>query len=251
MRNQLFRIIRGFVIAIVIVLGFGGLFSLYTDTLSEEKQGEVLIKAIPFVAVFVSIILVFICLIVLIAIGLENKVPQRTYRPIERVIIAGILLGVAGLFQGWRLFAYEVGFLVLLASLLLFMVWSHLNPMPTRQSRQLPPLRQQAHVIGLVIGVIVGGIIAAAVISDAQPAEPYGIGQTLWNFKDDAEKAQIKEDAENDYRNSKIPLILFASLMPAVLVYLAVRELVEAQLNSRKKKRETTDKQLPASSVSG
>ncbi len=251
MRNQLFRIIRGFVIAIVIALGFGGLFSLYTDTLSEEKQGEVLIKAIPFVAVFVSIILVFICLIVLIAIGLENKVPQRTYRPIERVIIAGILLGVVGLFQGWRLFAYEVGFLVLLASLLLFMVWSHLNPMPARRSRQLPPLSQQAHIIGLVIGVIVGGIVVAAVISDAQPAEPYGIGQTLWNFKDDAEKAQIKADAENDYRNSKIPLILFASLMPTSLVYLAVRELVEAQLNSRKKKRETIDQPLPASSVPG
>ncbi len=64
-----------------------------------------LIKAIPFVAIFVSIVLVFICLIVIVAVTLEGKVPLRSYRPIEYLLIAGILLGVVGLFQGWKMFA--------------------------------------------------------------------------------------------------------------------------------------------------
>lgn len=225
MRKRLIRIIRGFAIAIVIMLVFGWAFSLYTDTLSADQQEEVLIKAIPFVAVFVSIILAFACVIVLVAIGLEGKVPQRTYRPIEGIIIAGILLGVVGLFQGWKLFAYEVGFLLLLVSLIAFMVWSHLSPMPVRQSRRLPPLSRQAHVTGLVLGVIVWAVVALATISDARPQEPYGFGKTLWDFKDDDEKAQIKEDAEADYRNAKIPLLVFVSLMPAAVVYLGVREI--------------------------
>jgi len=245
MRKRFIRIIRGFAIAIVIMLVFGWLFSLYTDTLSSEQQEEVLIKAIPFVAVFVSIILVFACLIVVVAIGLEGKVPQRTYRPIEGIIIAGILLGVVGLFQGWKLFAYEVGFLLLLISLAAFMVWSHLSPMPARQSRRLPPLSQQAHTIGLVIAVIVWAVVAFATISDARPHEPYGVGQTLWDFKDDDEKAQIKEDAESDYRNAKIPLLVFVSLMPAAVVYLTVREIAATTSTGDSE----TDEPLPAQRV--
>ena len=57
MRRRLIRIVTRFAIAIAIILAFGGLFKLYTDAqLSAEQQNEVLIKAIPFVAVFVSII---------------------------------------------------------------------------------------------------------------------------------------------------------------------------------------------------
>lgn len=225
MSTRLFRIVRGFAITIAIILVFGWLFSLYTGTLSQEQQEEVLIKAIPFVAVFVSIILAFACLIAVVAIAFEGQVPQRTYRPIEGVIIAGILLGVVGLFQGWRLFAYEIGFLLLLASLLAFLVWSHLTPMPPRQSRRLPPISRRAHIIGLVVAVLVWAGVAFVLISDAQPQEPYGIGQTLWEFKDEDEKAAIKDEAESDYRNAKIPLLGLVSLMPAALAYLVGREM--------------------------
>ena len=235
MRQRLLRTIRGFASAIIIMLAFAWLFSLYTDTLSDDQQGSVLIKAIPFVAVFVSIILAFACLIVVVSVSLEGKVPQRSYRPIEGIIIAGILLGVVGLFQGWKLFAYEVGFLVVLVSLLSFMVWSHLSPMPARQSRKLPPLNHQAHIVGLVIGAIVWAIVGFAMISDAKPQEPYGFGQTLWNFKDDDEKAQIKDEAESEYQNAKIPVLIFVSLMPAAIVYLAVREIVAIPDTQKKK----------------
>ncbi|MBI5958094.1 MAG: hypothetical protein HY866_05130 [Chloroflexi bacterium] len=229
MSKRLTRILIRFFITIVIVLAFGGIISLYTGTLSEEQQDEVLIKAVPFVAVFISIVLAFICVIVIVAVTLEGKVPLRSYRPIEFMLIAGILLGVTGLFQGWKLFVYEFGFLVLLFSLLAFMVWSHLQPMPLRQSRNTPPLSRQAHIIGVGVALAVWAATAFFVIGDNRPAAPYDVGQTLWEYKNDEEKAQIKDEADSEYRNAKIPVFVLISLLPAGLVYFGVREIVAAQ----------------------
>jgi hypothetical protein len=47
---------------------------------------------------------------------------------IEGVLIAGILLGVVGLFQGWSLAGYGIGFHVLLVSVLSYVMWSHVTP---------------------------------------------------------------------------------------------------------------------------
>lgn len=229
MRKRLTLILIRFAVAIGIILAVGWLISLYTDTLSEEQQNEVLIKAVPFVAIFVSIVLAFILLIVIVAVAFRGDVPLRSYRPIEYLLIAGILLGVVGLFQGWKLFAYEFGFLVLLGSLLGFMIWSHLEPMSLRQSRIVPPLTWQAHLIGIVAAVIVAAGVAAYTIRDNQPQAPYGINPTLWDFKNDEEKAQIIDEAESEYRNSKIPIIVLVSLLPAGLMYFGVREIVASQ----------------------
>lgn len=227
MRRRLIRIITRFAIAIAVVLAFGGLFKLYTDSqLSPEQRNEVLIKAIPFVAVFVSIVLAFICLIVLVAVSFGGKVPPRTYGPIEAIIIAGILLGVVGLFQWWKLFAYQYGFLLLLVSVLLFMVWSHFAPMPARASKALPPFSRRAHLIGLAAAVIAFIVVASVLIPASRPREPYGLGQTLWDFKTDEEKAQIRNQAEDEFRTGKVPVLALVSLLPAALVYFAVRELV-------------------------
>jgi lysylphosphatidylglycerol synthetase-like protein (DUF2156 family) len=211
------------------VLAIGWLISLYTGTLSEEQQSEVLIKAVPFVAIFVSIVLAFILLIVIVAVAFRGKVPLRSYRPIEFLLIGGILLGVVGLFQGWKLFAYEFGFLVLLGSLIGFMIWSHLEPMPLRQSRGVPRFSRQAQMIGIAAAVVVGAVVAIYIIQDNKPQEPYGINPTLWDFKNDEEKAQIIDVAEGEYRNSKIPIFVLVSLLPAGLVYFGVREIVAAQ----------------------
>lgn len=236
MRKRLTRTLTRFAIAIAIMLGFAGLFSLYTDTLSEEQQGEVLIKAVPFVAVFIAIVLAFICLIVVVAVVLEGKVPQRTYVPVERLIIAGILLGVLGLFQGWKLFAYEHGFLVLLVSVLGFMIWSHLTPMTARESQKRPPLSRQAHIIGIVAAVLVWGLVAINDISDSKPEAPYGFGKTLWDFKDDDEKAAIQDEAEDEYRTAMIPTFVLVSLLPAGVAYFGVRELADAFLTRSRNK---------------
>jgi lysylphosphatidylglycerol synthetase-like protein (DUF2156 family) len=230
MRSTLVRILVGFAIAIAVVLALGGLFKLYSDSqFSEAKQQEVLIKAIPFVAVFVSIVLAFICLIVIVAVLFNGKVPLRAYRPIEALIIAGIIIGIAGLFQGWKLFAYEYGFLLLLISVLAFMIWSHLTPMPLRASRQRPPITQRAHLIGVIAGGVVWIVVAAAAINSSRPQEPYGFSPTVWSYMDEAQQQQTAQDAKDEYRTAKIPTFLLFSLLAGGVAYFAVRELVPAE----------------------
>jgi hypothetical protein len=230
MTKTLIRTLAGFATAIAIMLALGGLFKLYADTqLSQEKQDEVLIKAIPFVTVFVSIVLAFACVIVMVAIRFGGQVPPRTYRPVEMIIIAGILLGVVGLFQGWKLFAYEYGFLLLLVSVLAFMVWSHMTPMPGSLSRARPALDRRAHAVGAVAGVIVWVVVFAAAAEAAKPVEPYGNSPTVWNFRDPEQQQQIAQDAEDEYRRARIPVVGVISLLPGALVYFAGRELVPRQ----------------------
>ncbi|WP_119071085.1 hypothetical protein [Aggregatilinea lenta] len=225
MTSKLVRIGIRFGIAIAVILAFGGLFSVYaSEVLSQERQDDVLIKAIPFVAVFVSILLVYIYSIVALAVVVSGRVPQRAYRPIEAIIIAGILLGIVALFQGWKMFAYEYGFLLLLFSTLAFIVWSHITPLSARA--HVPPLPRRAHVIGLVAGAIVWIALAGALIVDARPVEPYGIGRQIWELMmDDEEQQATADQAESEYRTTRIPVFILISLLPAGLVYLAAREL--------------------------
>jgi len=225
MRRRLIRTLIGFIIAIAVVLAFGGLFKLYTESqMSDEQQQEVLIKGIPYVTIFVALILAFAGIIVLVAIRFDGRVPQRSYRPIEALFVAGILIGVVGLFQGWKLFAYEYGFLLLLFSLAAFMIWSHVGPMPIRRSLALPPLTRRAHVIALAAGFVVWAVVAWALIQNVKPAEPYGYSPTVWSYMEPAEQEQIAQDADAEYQNARIPVMLLFSLMPAALIYFAVRE---------------------------
>lgn len=230
MTRTLIRTLVGFVIAIAVVLALGGLFKLYSDSqFSQEKQDEVLIKAIPFVAVFVSIVLAFACVIVLVAIRFNGRVPQRSYRPIEMLFIAGILIGVLGLFQGWKMFAYEYGFLLLLGSLLCFMVWSHMAPMPGTLSRARPPLDRRAHLIALGIGIVIWVLATVYMVNTVRPAAPYGFSPTVWKSLDPDEQEQAKADAHDEYRNARIPVVVVLSILPGALVYFAARELVPAE----------------------
>jgi len=59
-----------------------------------------LIKAIPFVAVFVSIVLAFIFVIVAIALALHGRVPERSYRPIEGRSSRGLCSASSRCFPG-------------------------------------------------------------------------------------------------------------------------------------------------------
>jgi hypothetical protein len=136
---------------------------------------------------------------------------------------------VGGLFQGWKLFVYEYGFLMLLVSVLGFMVWSHLSPMPPRSGRPIPPLGRSAHLVGVLAGVLVWAALTVYTVNDNQPQEPYGLGKTLWDFKSDEEKVQIKDDAESEYQNAKVPVFALISLLPAGVVYFGVREIAAAR----------------------
>lgn len=106
----------------------------------EQLASNVLLSAIPFILIFVAIILTFITLIVVMASTLSNNIPLRIYKPIERVLIAGIVLGILGMFQPWAFAAYRYGFFVLLISTLGFIAWSHIVPKGVRRQEDLGPL---------------------------------------------------------------------------------------------------------------
>ena len=95
---------------------------------TKEKVSEnVLLTSIPFVLFFVSLVLLYMALIVFAGKLLSNRVPEAAYRTIEYVLIAGIALGVLGMFQPWIFALYKVGFFVLLVSTLSFILWTHIT----------------------------------------------------------------------------------------------------------------------------
>jgi zinc transporter ZupT len=116
------------IIGILIVLGIVAGPLIRSNFTEEQRAANVLLEALPFILIFVAIILTFITLISLTASVLNHNIPRNTYRLIERIIIAGIVGGVIGMFQPWWFLAYKYGFVVLLVSTLTFILWSHIQP---------------------------------------------------------------------------------------------------------------------------
>ena len=104
---------------------------------ATEKQlaSNVLLSAIPFILIFAAIVLAFIAIIIVTANFLNHKISVEIYRPIELTIIAGIILGAIGMFQPWWFGGFRLGFYLLLLSTLAFILWSHIVPRGTHQSR--------------------------------------------------------------------------------------------------------------------
>ncbi len=94
----------------------------------EVMAKMVLVQGIPFLAVFVALLLSYIYLIFVAAARFTGNISERLYRPIEAIIIAGIVLGVVGVLQPVDIFGYQYGFLLLLISTLAFIAWSHVTP---------------------------------------------------------------------------------------------------------------------------
>jgi hypothetical protein len=88
-----------------------------------------------FMTIFLSILMAFIFFgVAFPAANLSGKIPPKLYRPIEAILIAGIVLGVIGMFQPWAHILYRIGFHLLLFSVLGFTAWSHITPRRQRQS---------------------------------------------------------------------------------------------------------------------
>jgi hypothetical protein len=62
------------------------------------------------------------------AFKLNNRISELVFRPIERLLIAGIVLGVIGMFQPFVMLFYTLGFILLFVSLLSYIAWSHVVP---------------------------------------------------------------------------------------------------------------------------
>jgi hypothetical protein len=145
--------------AAIIVLVFGFIWPfLSTSLLSEDIRGSVLVQSIPFVAFFVCILLVFILLIFLVALRFNGKIPTRSYRGVEYIIISGIILSVVCLFQPWTIVPYRYGFILLVASTLGFILWSHVTPTSTSGEEDAGELTQPQRAVALVNGFVVGAV---------------------------------------------------------------------------------------------
>jgi hypothetical protein len=111
--------------AVLLALSFGARPALQALVPDLETSSNVLVLAIPFLLVFVPIILGYMALIVFLSKLLHRRVRETVYRVIEYLFIAGIVLGILGMFQPWVFPLFRIGFFVLLGSLLGFMIWSH------------------------------------------------------------------------------------------------------------------------------
>ncbi len=107
--------------------------------LTESQMEGVLIQALPFLGVFIAIILLFILLIFMVVIRFSGKLPYRTHRPVEVLSIFGIFTGIFFLFQPWQLVAYQYSFMWLLMSTLWFIMWSHVSPRAGAVEQEYPP----------------------------------------------------------------------------------------------------------------
>jgi hypothetical protein len=122
---------------VLLILGyFAGPFIQWQAT-EEQLSKNVLLHAIPFILIFVAIILGFISLIWLLASVLNNIVSVEFHRPVEAILIGGIALGIVGMFQPWSFAAYRIGFHVLLVSTVGFIVWSHIVPKKLRRRKDV------------------------------------------------------------------------------------------------------------------
>ena len=133
------RVPIGLPISVVVLLILGAIAGPAIRAIFTEKQlsTNVLLSAIPFVLIFVAIVLTFITLVTFIASLLNHNIPPEVYRPIELTVIGGIVLGIIGMFQPWSFLAYRVGFFVLLFSTLSFILWSHVIPKGVRHTEEV------------------------------------------------------------------------------------------------------------------
>ncbi|MGD2144253.1 MAG: hypothetical protein PVF54_07230 [Anaerolineae bacterium] len=89
-----------------------------------EQMGQ----GAAFFTVLFAILSAYISGITILSRVLSGRISQRVFGLIEKAFIAGILLGVAGMFQPWVHAFYRIGFLVLFASTWSFTVWGYVVP---------------------------------------------------------------------------------------------------------------------------
>jgi hypothetical protein len=111
--------------AVLLGLSFAARPAIVALASAEQANSNVLLIAIPFLLIFIPIILGYMAVIVFVGKLIGGRVPEAVHRFIEYVFIAGIFLGIVGMFQPWVFALFKVSFLILLFSTLSFILWSH------------------------------------------------------------------------------------------------------------------------------
>lgn len=130
-RKQLLLILLG--IAVLLwVLGIA-LMPVIEGLDAETKADNTILSGIPFILIFIGVIIAFIDFTILTATLWNNKLPDTIFRPVERILIGGIVLGIVGMFQPFVMPLYTYGFMILLVSTIGYIFWSHIVPRVTAQ----------------------------------------------------------------------------------------------------------------------
>ncbi len=217
--------IRGLGGTALVALVIGLLFPALSNSLfSEEARQGVLILAVPFVAFFITVLMVYMLVITLVVRYYNGRIPNRAHSPILNLLMVGILGGVVCLFQPFHIVGYRYGFILLLGSTLFFILWSHILPKSARLDIDLPKLTSLQHGIGLVAGAVVLIVLVAGAASVNAPREPYGERQRLWDRMSAEEQAAVATAATQDFSGIEVPFLIVLNLFPAALVYFIVRE---------------------------
>jgi hypothetical protein len=114
-------------VLLIVGLVMNNLMSSFSEDILRDN---LMIMAVPFLAIFIAILLFYIGLISTLSRAFSGHIPARIYRVLFTIAVVGIVLGVIMMFQPWALAIYRVGFSILLVSLLSFMVISHISPRP-------------------------------------------------------------------------------------------------------------------------
>lgn len=130
MKQKRTRVPLGLPIAAVILIVLGVLAGPIIRSIATEDQmaRNVLLSALPFILIFIGIILIYMTIIWAVASVLNDRVSARTYRIIEYIAIGGIVVGVVCMLQPWVFALFRYGFLLLLFSTIFFILWSHVRP---------------------------------------------------------------------------------------------------------------------------
>jgi hypothetical protein len=137
MTNKRPHVPLGLPIAGVILLVAGILLQPVFSGLPEDLlKKNVILLGVPFILIFVAIILFYMTVIWFVTATLNNRIAQRIHKPIENVIIAGIVLSVIAMFQPWLFIAYRIGFHTLLFFTLTYILWSHVIPKGIRRQQE-------------------------------------------------------------------------------------------------------------------
>ena len=83
---------------------------------------------VSFFATLVAILSGYICFIAFISRLLSGRISERVFGLLEKLLVAGILLGIAGMFQPWVPRFYPLGFLLLFAATWIFTLWGYVTP---------------------------------------------------------------------------------------------------------------------------
>lgn len=221
--------VRGLGGSAIITFIVGFIFRSLIPSFPENVRNAVIIQALPFIAFFASVLLLFIMSVALLGVRFHLVVPNKTHRAVEFTIIASILVGIAALFQPFQIAPYTYGLSLLLFSVLAFIVWSHIAPKSSREDSRLAKFTPRATTTALIAGLAVAALVFGSFAATSAPKEPYGIRQRMWNTMSEEKKAEAAKEALSTYRTSTMPFFVLYGLMPGLVVFFLTRELTNGQ----------------------